>query len=48
MFAAYGQASVAQIRSALAKRERLQDFVVRAQALDPAARRAAFLKEFGS
>jgi len=48
VFAAYGQASVAQIRSALDKRARLQDFVVRAQELDPAARRAAFLREFGS
>jgi hypothetical protein len=48
VFAAYGQASVAQIRAAVDKRARLQDFVVRAQALDPAARRAAFLKEFGS
>ena len=48
VFAAYGHASVAQIRGALSKRERLQGFVVRAQELDPAARRAAFLQEFGS
>ena len=47
-FAAYGQASVAQIRGALDKRARLQDFVVRAQDMTPAARRKAFLKEFGS
>ena len=48
VFAAYGQASVEQIRRARDKRARLQDFVVRAQDLDPAARRAAFLAEFGS
>jgi hypothetical protein len=48
VFAAYGQASVAQIRGALEKRARLQDFVVRAQDMEPAARRKAFLKEFGS
>jgi hypothetical protein len=48
VFAAYGQASVAQIRTALDKRARLTDFVVRAQDLPPAARRTAFLEEFGS
>jgi hypothetical protein len=48
VFAAYGQASVAQIRGALDKRARLQDFVVRAQDMEPAQRRAAFLEEFGS
>jgi len=48
VFAAYGQASVRRIRGALDKRARLQDFVVRAQELDPAARRRAFLEEFGS
>lgn len=47
-FAAYGQASVAQVRSALDKRERLADFVVRAQDMEPAQRRTAFLEEFGS
>jgi hypothetical protein len=46
-FAAYGDASVARIRSALDKRERLIDFAVRAQELEPARRRAAFLDEFG-
>ncbi|MEY2516941.1 MAG: hypothetical protein QOJ89_4299 [bacterium] len=46
-FAAYGNASVAQVRSALDKRERLADFVVRAQDMTPAARRKAFLEEFG-
>ena len=48
VFAAYGQASVAQIRTALDKRARLTDFVLRAQDMTPAARRKAFLAEFGS
>ena len=48
VFAAYGQASVAQIRGALDKRARLTDFVVRAQEMEPAERRRAFLEEFGS
>ena len=48
VFAAYGQASVAQIRGALDKRARLQDFVIRAQDMKPAQRRKAFLKEFGA
>ncbi len=47
-FAAYSQASVAQIRGALDKRARLTAFVVRAQEMEPPARRKAFLKEFGS
>jgi hypothetical protein len=47
-FAAYGDASVAQVRSALDKRARLADFVIRAQDMDPAKRRKAFLEEFGS
>jgi hypothetical protein len=48
VFAAYGQASVAQIRGALDKRARLADFVVRAQEMTPTQRRSAFLEEFGS
>ena len=48
MFAAYGQANVKQIARALDKRARLQDFVVRAQDMQPAERRRAFLEEFGS
>jgi hypothetical protein len=47
-FAAYGDASVAQIRRALDKRTRLADFVVRAQAMTSAQRRQAFLEEFGA
>jgi hypothetical protein len=47
VFAAYPNASVQQIRSALDKRARLIDFAVRAQEMAPAKRRKAFLKEFG-
>jgi hypothetical protein len=46
-FAAYPSASVAQVRTALDKRARLIDFVVRAQEMTPAKRRKAFLAEFG-
>lgn len=48
VFAAYGDASVAQVRGALDKRERLEAFAIRAQDMAPAARRAAFLEEFGT
>jgi hypothetical protein len=47
-FAAYGNASVAQVRQALDTRARLIDFVVRAQGMKPNQRRKAFLEEFGS
>jgi hypothetical protein len=47
-FAAYGEASVARIRSALDKRARLAAFVIRAQDMDPGKRRKAFLEEFGT
>ena len=47
-FSAYGQASVAQIQAALDKRARLQDFVIRAQDMESAKRRKAFLEEFGA
>lgn len=47
-FAAYGRASVARIRAALDTRARLGEFVVRAQDMEPAQRRSAFLAEFGS
>jgi hypothetical protein len=47
VFAAYGNASVAQIRTALDKRERLADFAIRAQDMKPGRRREAFLEEFG-
>jgi hypothetical protein len=48
VFAAYGQAGVEQIRGALDKRARLCDFVIRAQDMEPAERRRAFLEEFGA
>jgi hypothetical protein len=48
VFAAYGAASVQQIQGALDKRARLTDFVVRAQDMEPAERRRAFLEEFGA
>jgi len=47
VFAAYGGSTVAQVRGALEKRARLIDFVVRAQEMQPAQRRRAFLEEFG-
>lgn len=48
VFAAYGDATVARVRTALDKRERLTDFVLRAQEMAPAERRRAFLEEFGA
>jgi hypothetical protein len=47
VFAAYGDASVAQVKRALDKRARLIDFAVRAQEMQSGERRAAFLQEFG-
>lgn len=47
-FAAYPNASVAQIRQALDKRARLIDFAVRAQDMKPGQRRREFLNRFGS
>ena len=48
VFAAYGDATVQQVLGALDKRERLTAFAIRAQDMDPAARRLAFLEEFGA
>jgi hypothetical protein len=48
VFAAYGDAPVARVRSALRKRERLESFVIRAQDMQPGERRRAFLEEFGA
>jgi hypothetical protein len=48
VFAAYGAASVQDVHRAIDKRARLIDFVVRAQDMEPAQRRASFLEEFGS
>jgi hypothetical protein len=47
VFAAYGAASVQDVLRAIDKRARLIDFVVRAQDMEPAQRRTAFLEEFG-
>jgi len=47
VFAAYGDASVAQVKRALDKRARLIDFAVRAQQMQSGERREAFLQEFG-
>jgi hypothetical protein len=47
VFAAYGDASVAQVKRALDKRARLIDFAVRAQDMQSGERREAFLQEFG-
>jgi hypothetical protein len=48
VFAAYGDASVAQVKRAIDKRARLIDFAVRAQEMQSGERRAAFLQQFGS
>jgi hypothetical protein len=48
VFAAYGHATVQQVRGALDKRKRLERFAIRAQDMEPAQRRAAFLQEFGA
>jgi hypothetical protein len=48
VFAAYGGASAQRIRTALDKRDRLIAFAVRAQDMEPAARRSAFLAQFGA
>ncbi|HUR85764.1 MAG TPA: hypothetical protein VMY78_10500 [Solirubrobacteraceae bacterium] len=48
VFAAYGDATVAGVRRALDKRERLTDFAVRAQDMKPGERRRRFLEEFGT
>lgn len=47
-FAAYPNASVKQIKTALDKRARLIDFAVRAQEMKPAERRKEFLEQFGA
>jgi hypothetical protein len=47
-FAAYGHATVADVKRALGRRERFIEFAVRSQGLEPEALQAAFLDEFGS
>ncbi|HSV41185.1 MAG TPA: hypothetical protein VLI04_20660 [Nocardioidaceae bacterium] len=46
-FSAYRDATAEQVLRALDNRERLVAFTVAAQTLEPAARREAFLREFG-
>jgi len=45
-FAAYGESTVADVTRALDKRTRLTAFVLRTQAMDPAARQEEFVREF--
>ena len=45
-FAAYGEATVGQVRASLDQRERLIAFAVRAQGMPPAELQRAFVKEF--
>lgn len=47
-FAAYPDATVADVREALALRSRLIDFAIRAQAMDPESLREAYRQEFAS
>ena len=46
-FAAYGQATVGKVKEALAQREQMIAFAIRAQGMDPAALQQAFVSEFG-
>lgn len=45
-YAAYGDATVAQVQHALRQRERLVDFAVRTQGWDPVRLQKAFVQEF--
>ena len=45
-FAAYGEASVADVKRALDKRERLIAFLLRTQGMEPAPLQEAFVREF--
>ena len=46
--AAYGNATVPEVRAALAQREALIEFAQQAQEMDDATRRREFLARFGS
>ena len=46
-YAPYGHATVGTVERSLRQRERMIDFAVRSQGLDPAALQQAFLAEFG-
>jgi hypothetical protein len=47
-YAAYGEATVAQVRASLAQRDRLMAFATRAQGMAPADLQKAFVAEFGA
>jgi len=47
-YAAYGDATVGEVRAALDLRTRFTDFAVRSQGLPPAQLQAAYRKEFGT
>ncbi len=46
-FAAYGDATVGQVKRALRQRDRMIDFAISAQGLEPEALQQAFLAQFG-
>ena len=45
-YAAYGEATVEKVKTSLDQRERMMEFAVRAQQMDPAELQQAFLAEF--
>lgn len=45
-YAAYGHATVDEVKSSLAQREQMMAFAIKAQGLEPAALQQAFLAEF--
>jgi hypothetical protein len=47
-YAAYGQATLPEVKAALDQREKLMAFATRTQGMDPAALQRAFIKEFAS
>jgi hypothetical protein len=47
-FAAYPEATVGKVKQSLHQREKIIEFAIRAQGLDPEALQKAFLAEFGS
>jgi hypothetical protein len=47
-FAAYGDATVGTVKQSLRQRDKIVDFAVRSQGLEPEALQKAFLAEFGS
>jgi hypothetical protein len=46
-YAAYGEATVPKVKSALAQRDKVIDFATRTQGMEPAELQRAFLAEFG-